>query len=296
MTIPQNIIAHQDQLRILKDSYNGRFPHSWVLHGKKGVGKYTTLLNFINTIYKKTKNLNQKIFEINSDEKPALLEDVRDLITQINLTNSNSNETAFIIIDNAELLNFNSYNALLKIIEEPPRNTAIFIISHNLKKIPKTIISRCAILLFKSLNKDEILKYCNLFDIDLKEFDLEKNFNLIDGSISKLLTLIDDDGRFVKEKLLEIIQGKSFKINEFERLYDHVSKDYSKYSQIIYDCIFETLKKEFLMYSNNRKVTRDILKFFSSIEIFTKQNINVDNKKELHYLLSEYIKINSYGQ
>ena len=55
------------------------------------------------------------------------------------------------IIDNADNLNFNSFNALLKTIEEPPENTVILIISHDIPKIPKTIISRCTTIKFNCL-------------------------------------------------------------------------------------------------------------------------------------------------
>lgn len=294
MTTSSNIIAHQDQLKILTNCYLNRFPHSWIFHGKRGVGKYTTLIEFIKKNCDNKKNLSQRVFEINSDEKPALLDDVRSLINQINLTNSNSNQKAFIIINNADILNFNSYNALLKIIEEPPTNTVIFIISHNLKKIPKTILSRCSLLAFHPLNKNQITKYCNMFDVNLNGFNLDENINLVGGSISKLQILIDDNGKLAKEQLLEIIQDKSFKIAKFEKLYELISKDYPNYSQMIFDCIFENLKKKYLKYSDNRKISRNILKYFSQIEIFTKQNLNIDKKKELHYLLSEYIKTNNH--
>ena len=82
-----------------------------------------------------------------------MVDDVRLLRNQINLTNANENQNCFVIIDNADSLNFNSYNAMLKTIEDPPSNTIIIIISHNIKKIPKTISSRCIKLDFKPLVK-----------------------------------------------------------------------------------------------------------------------------------------------
>ena len=73
-----------------------------------------------------------------------MIDDVRKLINQCNLTNSvdGINKT-FLVINNLELLNKNSIIALLKTIEEPPPNTVLILITHNLKLIPQTIQSRC---------------------------------------------------------------------------------------------------------------------------------------------------------
>ena len=46
-------------------------------------------------------------------------------------------------MDNAEYLNTNSSNALLKVLEEPNNNTFFFVINNSSKKILSTIKSRC---------------------------------------------------------------------------------------------------------------------------------------------------------
>ena len=69
-----------------------------------------------------------------------LFDDIREIIRYSNLTNADKNEKTFIIFNDADFLNFQSWNALLKTIEEPPTDTIIIIILENLKKIPKTVI------------------------------------------------------------------------------------------------------------------------------------------------------------
>ena len=154
------IIGHSDQISILKRNYENNFPHAWIFNGIKGIGKYSTAINFIRSVSSIKYNLEQYLFEVNVDDNLALIEDIRKLINQSHLTNANKNEKFFILIDNCDSLNFNSYNALLKTIEEPPENTVIIIICHNLNKIPKTIQSRCIRLDFRPLNKTEISKFC----------------------------------------------------------------------------------------------------------------------------------------
>ena len=63
----------------------------------------------------------------------------------INYANKSAfnNKERIILIDNAENLNLNSSNALLKIIEEPNDNVFFILIFDNNKKILETVKSRC---------------------------------------------------------------------------------------------------------------------------------------------------------
>ena len=58
--------------------------------------------------------------------------------------------------------------------------------------------------------------------------------------------------------------------------------------------IFFIQKGRFLKYYQNKAYIKKILIFFSNIRILYIQNLNIDKKKELYYLLSEYIKTNEY--
>ncbi len=148
-----DIYGHINEFNQLLNAYKKKFPHSWIFFGPKGSGKYKILLEFIKNIYKNNKSYLQNIFEINGNDDCALIDDVRRIISQTSLTNSSDSDLkSFFIINNAEFLNFNSLNALLKTIEEPPKNTIIIIITNNLKKIPKTITSRCMHLYFNPMN------------------------------------------------------------------------------------------------------------------------------------------------
>ena len=46
------------------------------------------------------------------------------------------------------MLSLNAFNALLKVLEEPPKNVVFILATTEIKKIPNTIISRCHKLFF----------------------------------------------------------------------------------------------------------------------------------------------------
>jgi len=60
------------------------------------------------------------------------------------------------LIDEAEKMNANSANALLKTLEEPKGNTLLFLITTDESLLPETIRSRCQMIYFSPVSKDEI--------------------------------------------------------------------------------------------------------------------------------------------
>ena len=76
------------------------------------------------------------------------------MITKLNKSTFNDKQR-FILIDNIELLNLNSVNALLKVLEEPTKNTYFILINNN-KKVLSTLSSRCLDfkIFYHSIKKD----------------------------------------------------------------------------------------------------------------------------------------------
>ena len=144
-----------------------KLPNTMLLTGPKGLGKSTFAYHFINYLLTYDENNkysveNFKIDKNNSTYKLIqnsihpnffLLENslsdqnikigqVRDLLKFLNKS-TYSKDIKVILIDNAENLNLNSSNALLKSLEEPSLNTFFFIVNNNSSKVLNTIKSRC---------------------------------------------------------------------------------------------------------------------------------------------------------
>ena len=85
---------------------------------------------------------NFHLIDVLSDKKIIEISQIRQMINYANKTAFNSSER-IVLIDNAENLNLNSLNALLKIVEEPNENIIFIIIFDNSRKILNTLKSRC---------------------------------------------------------------------------------------------------------------------------------------------------------
>ena len=140
-----------------------KLPKVLLLSGLKGCGKSTLMNHFLFSIFD-VANYNKDEFKIldnsillkqlknnifqniiylqGSDFKSIKVEDIRNLKSKI-LQSSIMNKERFIILDDVELFNINSLNALLKIIEEPNKQNYFILINNKTKPLIDTIKSRC---------------------------------------------------------------------------------------------------------------------------------------------------------
>ena len=138
-----------------------KLPRTILLNGQRGLGKFTFSFHFIN--YLLSSNYNLKQFKIdsndsvyiniqnqthpnfflidnNSSEDSIKIDQSRKLLTFLNKSTFQK-DLKIVLIDNIELLNKNSANALLKSLEEPPENTFFFLINDSSRPILETIFS-----------------------------------------------------------------------------------------------------------------------------------------------------------
>jgi DNA polymerase-3 subunit delta' len=224
---------------------NNKLPNKILLSGEKGIGKSTLAYHLINHIlsFDEEYSYDAKNFKINPDNKSFKLvlnksnpnfisidvdddkksidiNQIRNLILTLNKSSFNT-KPRFVLIDNIELLNINSVNALLKIIEEPNKNIYFILINNN-KKILPTLKSRC-------LNYKINLTFNQSFDITNKILD-QNVLNLINdqminyystpGSILNLLDFanknnVDLKDIDLKNLIKQILMEKKYKKDQF---------------------------------------------------------------------------------
>lgn len=114
---------------------------------------------------------------------PIKIEQIRTLQERL-FTNPCLGKARIIIIEPAEKMNQASSNALLKILEEPAKNTYFILISENLNGMLPTILSRCQIWTLKEQQTKTYLDTANLY-LQNKE-DLVRDLPLFIGKLKEL--------------------------------------------------------------------------------------------------------------
>ena len=99
------------------------------------------------------------------------------------------------IIDEVHMLSTAAFNALLKILEEPPEHLMFILATTELQKVPATILSRCQRHSFRRLEAETISRYL-LTIAGREQMNLEPDAadliaRLADGGVRDALSLLD---------------------------------------------------------------------------------------------------------
>ena len=99
------------------------------------------------------------------------------------------------IIDEVHMLSTSAFNALLKILEEPPEHLMFILATTELQKVPATILSRCQRHSFKRIDADTITGYLETIaareGFDLRHDAAQLIARLADGGVRDALSLLD---------------------------------------------------------------------------------------------------------
>ena len=209
MLIEKNIITSKicgnlNNIELFIDSLNNsKDSRAWILEGPKGIGKAALIKlisSFILNISKNPLLSNNEtllhpdlfILEKVDDKKNIPVDQIRKL--KIFFSKTSFGDIARIaIIDSVNDLNNYGHNAILKIIEEPPKNSFIFIINHLTTIIPATIKSRCKSFKLRELKQFEVSSF--LADkINFKDKALLETYSLLsNGSIGNAIDFFNNN-------------------------------------------------------------------------------------------------------
>ena len=99
------------------------------------------------------------------------------------------------IIDEVHMLSMSAFNALLKIIEEPPEHLLFILATTELHKVPATILSRCQRFAFRRITAEDIVDRLNYIayheGIDLEPDAASYLARLADGGMRDAVSLLD---------------------------------------------------------------------------------------------------------
>lgn len=197
-----NIIGHKEVKDILKKMIEEeKVGHAYLFVGKEGIGKKLTAIAFAKQIMSlgNSKFSESELKMISPENDVIKVDEIRNLISEVYLKPTESSHKVF-IIDDADKMNLNAQNALLKVLEEPPSYATIILIVANKEKMIKTILSRITEITFDSLSNEELEKIVGT----------NTNLEYARGSASKALELLSGDTYCIACALKEEIEKKDF--------------------------------------------------------------------------------------
>lgn len=152
---------------------NNRIAHAYIFAGPRGVGKTTTARIFAKSInclnpnngepcneceMCKSFNSSQSLDIIEIDgASNRRIEEIRQLRESVKYAPTKGKYKVY-IIDEVHMLTTESFNALLKTLEEPPEHTIFIFATTDIHKVPLTIISRCQRFDFRRIEVNTIKK------------------------------------------------------------------------------------------------------------------------------------------
>ena len=110
-----------------------------------------------------------------------------------------------VIIDAADEMNPNAANAVLKVLEEPPRNALLLLVSHNPGRLLPTIRSRCRTLQLRPLTPEWVVELTGIYAPQVSTEDAMHLAELSDGSIGRALGLVAEGGLELYNELMSLL-------------------------------------------------------------------------------------------
>lgn len=237
-----DLFGHGAAETTLLEAWNsGRMAHAWLICGPKGIGKATLAYRFArfvlagggeggglfgdapstleirpdHPVFRRVAAQGhadlQSVERGWTDDKKVKLkteivvDDVRGIGHFLSLTPAEGGWRV-VIIDSADEMNRNAANAVLKVLEEPPRNALMLLVSHSPGRLLPTIRSRCRRLVLQPLAEEVMGDLLARHRPELGPTEAAALAKLGEGSIGKALALADEGGLDLYRQLLELLQ------------------------------------------------------------------------------------------
>ncbi|MDU4447126.1 MAG: DNA polymerase III subunit gamma/tau [Anaerococcus vaginalis] len=306
-----DVLGQDRVVNVLKNQVkSGQISHAYLFAGERGCGKTTCAkifakaINCLNPIdsspcgeCENCKSIEEEstmdVVEMDAASNRRI-DDIRNLKETVVYPPNNLKYKVY-IIDEAHMITREAFNALLKIMEEPPSHLVFILATTEIEKIPKTILSRVQKFEFNKIGREDIIKQIDIIlsdrnitiEQEAKELIVKKAKGAMRDALSILDQVLSIDKNNFTLKDVENILG----LVDFESLDKLIANIISYNQKDSLDLLFDL--------RNNNKDDKDILDglvgYFRDIMIYkTSQNQKyIENLDYLDLIKEKIEKISS---
>ena len=192
-----DVVGQDDAIRQLQTQLtNQKISHGYLFVGARGCGKTSLARIFAHEINHFDYQLEDNYVDIIEIDAAVftMVENIRELRDKAMLAPTTGKYKVY-IIDEIHMLSKNAFNALLKILEEPPEHVVFIFATTNPEKIPATILSRVQIFHFKLADKSVMQPFleniCQKEGINIEKDALSLLIEQGGGSFRDSLSILD---------------------------------------------------------------------------------------------------------
>jgi DNA polymerase-3 subunit delta' len=222
------LFGHGDAEQALLEAYRGgRIPHAWLIGGPRGVGKATLAYRMARFVLAYPDPAMPAVRRATSlavpDDHPVarriagqahsdllaiqrvINEKTGKLFTEIRVDDVRRSVSFFgstageggwrvAIVDPVDEMNLNGENALLKVLEEPPPQALLLLVTHAPGRVLPTIRSRCRMLSLRPLDADDVARAAITALGEAKETpEIRAASEAAEGSVGRALMFLEGD-------------------------------------------------------------------------------------------------------
>lgn len=234
----QNAIVHQ------------KISHAYIIQGEKYAGKKMIADIFARALQceagenkpcnqcrscKQAINRNHPDIIYVSHEKPNVIsvDNIRDQINGDIAIKPYSGAHKIYIMDDAQKMNQQAQNALLKTLEEPPEYAVILLLATNVEMMLQTILSRCVVMNIKSVSNETIKQYL-MENVHIPDYlatvcasfargnigraaqlALNAEFDAMKGDMLNMVKTVKNMEFYQMSQLAKNIEEKKYDLNDF---------------------------------------------------------------------------------
>ena len=149
----KDVVCQDNIKKVLTNQLDtGEVKQAYLFCGSAGTGKTTSARIFANEVNKGK----GKPIEIDGASNNGV-DNIRNIIDDCRMKSLDSKYKVY-IIDEVHMLSIGAFNALLKVLEEPPKGVIFILCTTDPHKIPATILSRVQRFQFKRIPQNEVVK------------------------------------------------------------------------------------------------------------------------------------------